>query len=138
MKAGFKDVSVYQEGFPEWEKSGYPVESLEWVAKVEIPSMSASALKERLDSGEAVAVDLRDTEDRGVGSIAGSLRIPLEDLTTRYEEIPKGKSAVLVDLRGKQTKIAGQYLVAKGYRNVFQLAGGVQDGWIKEGLPIER
>lgn len=130
---------TYQAGFPDWKKSGYPVEQMSgFVLNVQIPLIGAAELKGRLDKGEALTLlDIRDDEDRGVGVIGGSLWIPLEDLMARHETIPKSKPVVIVCLRGKQGPIAGQYLAKQGHTKVFVLDKGVKDGWLAAGYPLE-
>lgn len=139
MQQGYTNVFVYLEGLPEWKKNGYPIEKMSgMVLGVDIPLISASDLKARLDKGEAVTlVDLRDSEDRDVGTIKGALWIPLEDLMALHEKIPTSNPVVLLCLRGKQGPIAGQYLVKQGYSRVLVLENGIKDGWLAAGYPVE-
>lgn len=131
---------VYLQGYPDWKKNNYPVESLsDVVMNVEIPRLSAAELKIKLDGGEPVTVvDVRDLEDMGIGAIKGSLWIPLENLMAQFEKIPKERSVVIVCLRGKQGPLAGQYLAKQGYTKVFMLDKGIKEGWLAAGYPVEK
>lgn len=131
---------AYLQGYPDWKKSGYPVEVLGgFVMDVDIPTITAGELKSRLDKGEAsTLVDLRDSEDRGIGTIKGARWIPLEDLMARHGEIPKANPVYLLCLRGKQGGIAAKYLANQGYTKVAILDNGIQDGWLAAGYPLEK
>jgi rhodanese-related sulfurtransferase len=140
VKQGYANVFVYNEGFPEWKKSGYPVEKIEGIVlNVEIPKLSAAELKGKLDRAEELTLlDIRDGEDRAVGVIKGSISIPLEELMSQFEKIPKSKPVVIACLKGKQGPLAGQYLVKQGYAKVSILENGVKDGWLAAGYPVEK
>jgi rhodanese-related sulfurtransferase len=130
---------VYQEGFAEWKQRGFPTESLSLTLKVDIPEVGGAELKRRLDAREdLVIVDLRDAEDQQSGVITGSTRIPLEDLMARFQELPKQKPIVLVDLHGKQTLVAGQYLAKQGFTRLQRLKDGITTAWAAAGYPLVR
>ncbi len=136
---GYTNVAVYNDGLPEWVKRGYPARLKKVYPEVEIPTIAAAALKAKLDAkADVVVVDIRDEDDVRSGTIAGSKIIDLEVLDARYAELPKAKQIVLVDLHGKQTQVAGRFLVSKGYKDVARLDGGFVGGWVKAGLPIAR
>jgi rhodanese-related sulfurtransferase len=138
VKKGYTNVFVYDEGFPAWKSKGYPIETLDIVPKIDIPIITATELKTLGESGEEmVIVDLRDSVDRGQGWIVGSYHLVLVDLMARANEIPPGKKVVVVDLAGKQTLIAGRYLVKRNYLDVIRLEGGMKT-WVKAGYPIEK
>lgn len=140
VQQGYGSVFVYNEGFPEWKKNGYPVEKMDGIVLgVEIPKVSPAELKAMLDRGEELTlIDIRDSEDRAVGVIKGSLWIPLEELMSQYEKIPRSKPVVITCLRGKQGPVAGQYLVKQGYTKVTILENGAKDGWLAAGYTVEK
>lgn len=131
---------VYQEGFPAWQEAGHPVEVLDILPNVKIPSIDPGALKKLIDQGgNPVILDIRDTGDRvKAGWIAGSMHLPLDDLMARHGEIPKGRDLVVVDHAGKQTAIACRYLLKQGYTTVRQLDKGIVGGWLAAGLPVQQ
>lgn len=136
---GYTNVAVYNEGLPEWVKRGYPAESKRVYPSVQIPVVSAEAVKKLLDAKANVFVlDLRDDKDTATGRVPGSRNIELEELDARLAEVPKGKKIVVVDLHGKQTLQAGRFLLWKGYSDVVRLDGGFVGGWLKAGYPIAK
>ena len=105
--------------------------------KVDIPQISAAELKAMLEGMEPVTVvDVRDDKDGEAGRIEVSLNIVLVELMARFQEIPKGKKIVIVDLHGKQTLVTGRYLVSKGYTDIVRLDKGMKAGWIDAGYPV--
>lgn len=138
VKQGYAKVYCYLEGFPAWQKAGYPVESIkDFLPPVEVPTVTPGQLKEQLDAGKALVVDIRDVENRGVGRIRGEQNIPLESLMADHARLPKGTPLVVVDLHGTQGPIAGRYLVKQGFTKVSRLDGGIT-AWVAAGLPVER
>ena len=103
VKQGFKKVYCYLDGFPAWQKAGYPVESIkDFLPAVQIPLVTPAELKALLDGDKAAVVDVRDIENRAGGHIKGELNIPLENLMADHTKIPKVNAVVVVDLHGTQ------------------------------------
>lgn len=137
---GYPNVFVYDEGFPEWSKRGYPFETLDILMKVDVPLVSAAEVKKMIDGGSRnyIILDIRDEKDiKSMGSIRGSFNIVLEDLMASYNKIPRGKKIVIIDHAGKQTQITGRYLLKQGYTDLVGMEGGMKGGWIKAGYPVE-
>lgn len=136
---GYRKVYVYNEGLPEWTKRGYPVEANTVYPKVQIPSVSAAALNDKLKRDEDIFVlDIRDENDRKAGWIKGSTYIDLEILTDKVKELPKNKAIVIVDLHGKQGQTTARYLATKGFKDISVLEGGFMEGWASGQYPIEK
>lgn len=70
---------------------------------------------------------------------AGAYLIPLAQVPHRLSELPKDPDAeVLVICKsGGRSARACAFLIEQGRRRVFNVAGGT-DGWVGEGLPVER
>ena len=138
VQQGYKKVYVYLDGFPGWQKAGYPVESIkDFLPAVQIPVVTPAQLKEQLDAGKALVVDVRDVENRTGGHIKGEVNIPLENLMADHARVPKGTPLVIVDFHGTQGPIAGRYLVKQGYAKVSCLEGGFA-AWLAAGLPVQK
>jgi phage shock protein E len=136
---GYRNVAVYNEGIPEWVKRGYPANLKKVYPAIEIPVLSAAALKAMLDRRQdVVVVDIRDDDDARSGRVPGSVHHEIELLDARLGELPADKKIVLVDMHGKQTQVVGRFLASKGFRDVARLDGGFVGGWIKAGYPIVR
>ncbi len=136
---GYYNVYVYTQGLPGWTKKGYPIESTEKYPDIELKKISAPELKSMMAGKQgSVVLDIRDDTDRkATGQIKDSLCICLDDLINRIDEVPKNRDIVIVDLHGKQSKIAARYLASKGASNVYVLNGGFVKEWKKHGYPIE-
>lgn len=81
-------------------------------------------------------VDVRPPSLYEVGWIKGSHRVPIDDLSKKYVELPKGKKIVVVDQSGNQVIVVARFLGQKGY-DVQGLQGGILS-WVSQGYPIEK
>lgn len=91
----------------------------------------------RVREGEAFVIDVRPTAEFTAGHLPGALSVPLEELTTRLAELPRGRDIVAY-CRGPYCVLAVEAvrrLREKGYRAI-RLDMGVWD-WRAEGLPVE-
>jgi rhodanese-related sulfurtransferase len=55
----------------------------------EVARVSLADAKARSDAGTAVIVDVRSFEEYQTGHIPNAVSIPLFELTSRYQELPK-------------------------------------------------
>jgi rhodanese-related sulfurtransferase len=94
-------------------------------------------LRERLEAGHVVVLDVRPESEYRSGHIAGARSLPLAELEARLGEIPKDQEVVAY-CRGPYCIFADDavaFLNAKGYRaRRFEL--GFPD-WQVLGLPVE-
>lgn len=88
---------------------------------------------------EFCAVDVRaDHEFRGpLGHISGSILIPLLDLDQRVEEIPRGRTLLLVCRSGKRSGRACERLIKLDIGPVVNLGGGMI-AWNRAQFPLDR
>jgi rhodanese-related sulfurtransferase len=95
-------------------------------------TLSPLDLRRRLDAGESlVLLDVREPEELAVARIEGSRSIPLADLGSRHEELDPALSTVCICHHGIRSAIAAQSLERLGFREVYNLSGGV-DRWAVE------
>jgi len=68
-----------------------------FIRKLRVSRIDPEELKEELDSGRAVVVDLRNefTLDEGSVQIPGALRLTPEELEVRHAEIPRDRDIIL-------------------------------------------
>lgn len=94
----------------------------------------ASELKNLLEKDEALLVDVREVEEYKVEHIAGSILLPLNEISV--EKLPsKSKPIVLYCRSGKRSLSAGQKLLEQDPNlEVFSLEGGII-AWRTEELP---
>ena len=84
----------------------------------------------------AFIVDLRNSELFNQGHITGSINIPFNNLSKRFNEIPEDhKSIVLVCDMGNVSPNAGELLKKEGYKDLLILRGGVNE-WKLQNLPL--
>ena len=136
---GYTNVSVYNEGLPEWVKRGYPADLKKIYPMIEVPVITAADLKAMMDRKEKIFIlDIRDEDDLKAGALKGARVIDLEVLDANLSQVPKGRKIVIMDLHGKQTNMAGRFLASKGYEDLVRLDGGFVSGWIKAGYPVAK
>ena len=99
-------------------------------------AMSAIALRQRLDSGDAVVVDVRTTGEFAAGHIARSINVPMDEIEARLEDIPTGGKVVLVCQSGMRSKMTYDKLRGR-LEKVTCLDGGI-DSWTRSGQPVVR
>ena len=136
---GYKNVYEYNEGLPAWKKRGFPITKNSLYPSPKIDSISGQDLKRMIDAKDNIYIlDIRDEDDRKIGTINGSVHIDMEILDDNISSIPKDKKIVLVDLHGKQTYLAARFLTKQGFQDIVMLDKGFYDGWLKAGLPTEK
>jgi rhodanese-related sulfurtransferase len=91
-----------------------------------IQSISTNDLKERLSQGEKLTIiDVREPDEVAAGMISGAIHIPLGDIPSRYNEIQQQDDIILVCRSGKRSQKAYEFLEAQGYKNLFNMDGGM-------------
>lgn len=76
-----------------------------------------------VDRSKAVFVDVRDEVEVSLGTIEGSINIPLDDLRNRLEKLPKDKELLVFCQVGLRGYVAYRILKQKGFK-VRNLSGG--------------
>jgi rhodanese-related sulfurtransferase len=85
--------------------------------------------------GGAQLVDVRADHEWEAGRIAGATHIELSELSSRAEEIVRGRPVVFYCRADNRSEMAATALGADGYQ-VGILAGGIQ-AWAEAGLPLQ-
>ena len=82
-------------------------------------------LNEKIKSGEDfLLLDVRTPQEHAAQAIEGSYLLPLQELDSRIDELPKNKEIVVYCRVGNRSAYAGSYLSRMGY-NVKNLEGGI-------------
>jgi membrane protein DedA with SNARE-associated domain len=72
------------------------VQRQRFLKKLAVARITAPELKAKLDAGEqVVVVDVRSALESDDDAVPGALRIPLEDLETRHDDIPRDRDIIL-------------------------------------------
>lgn len=111
------------------------VESLTVVAGIAIGALAirrllagsrapADAVASSVRAG-ALIVDVRTPEEFGAGAYPRAVNIPLAELPSRLDEIPKGRPVVLYCASGMRSASAARVLRRAGHEQVLN-AGGVR------------
>ncbi|MCY0899061.1 MAG: rhodanese-like domain-containing protein [Firmicutes bacterium] len=77
-------------------------------------------------SGQALIVDVREASEFREGHIPRAKHIALSQLVHRLKEVPKDKTVVVVCRSGNRSNRAAELLSEAGFRNVFNMSGGMQ------------
>lgn len=109
-------------------------------ARHAIRELTAFEVKRNLKKQDVVYLDIREPNEWLVtGVIPGALRIPrgdLEEHIGRYVPDPD-RYIVVYSEDGALSTLAALTLNGMGYRNVWNLHGGVR-GWIDDGLAVDK
>lgn len=88
-------------------------------------------LKQRIDAGDVFTlIDVRQPHEYEICNLDGVL-IPLDELPERHAEIPREGDVIIHCKMGGRSSRAVEYLRELGYRNVYNLRGGVL-AWAEE------
>ncbi|MFT4541044.1 MAG: rhodanese-related sulfurtransferase [Planctomycetota bacterium] len=88
--------------------------------------VTATQAKEMTDGNDVLTIDVRTAAECATGTIPGALQIPVEELESRYKEIPKDKRRkLLVCAMGVRSAAACDFLTSKGYGQLLNLEGGM-------------
>ncbi len=95
-------------------------------------SLTPAQLKSRQE--QLLVVDVRGWFEYLMGHIPGAKRF---SHTQMLKEIPKDQAVAITCLSGHRSHIAAQWLVAQGYRQVYNLKGGLM-AWQSAGYAVQR
>ena len=95
----------------------------------EISATHAAKLRE--SDPEVTFLDVREDSELAICRLEGALHIPMAEIPQRADSLPKDGSLIVVCHHGMRSANVQQYLEAKGFRNIMNLAGGIH-GWALE------
>ena len=76
------------------------------------------------NDAEVFKLDVRIPEEYEIGTIKGSVNIPLDELRERLDEVPKDKPVYVFCAVGLRGYLASNILSAHGDKEVYNLSGG--------------
>jgi rhodanese-related sulfurtransferase len=90
-------------------------------------NLSAQEIKKKLDEGNSLIIlDVREHWEFQVAKIAGSVLIPLGQLEKRKEELDQEAEIVCLCHMGVRSFKAMKFLQSCGFKNVKNMAGGIE------------
>jgi adenylyltransferase/sulfurtransferase len=102
-----------------------PAVKEERTVKNEVPQITATELKRRIDAGEELFIlDVREPFEYRIANIGGKL-IPLNEVPARLNEIDRDREIVVHCKMGGRSQRAAEFLKQAGYSRVSNLAGGI-------------
>lgn len=87
----------------------------------------------QLRSEGAFVLDVRQPDEWEQAHIPGATLIPLGELGSRLNEVPKDQEVLVYCRSGNRSQEGRDILLAAGYQNVTSMSGGIND-WISQGL----
>lgn len=86
------------------------------------------AKKLRADPGSVALLDVREPYERDLAAIEPSIHIPMAQIASRIDELPKDKELVVYCHGGARSMMVAAYLANRGFPSVANLSGGI-DAW---------
>jgi phage shock protein E len=119
------------------EHSGF--QKLVAEAKKHITEISPQDAAAKLNSGDAVVVDVREKDEWDEGHIAGATHMSRGTIELDIEEkVPDPNAMIICHCGGGgRSALAAETLQKMGYKNVHSMAGGLK-AWKAVGLPTTK
>lgn len=91
----------------------------------------AKAFMSNKGAGEVTLLDVRQPEEYQESHIPGAKLIPIADVATRIKELDAEKPTIVYCAIGGRSRVASQILAGKGFKEVYNLSGGIK-AWESE------
>jgi len=98
-------------------------------------NISVEQAREAFDKGIEF-IDIREPEEFDQVRIPGARLIPMSQMNSRLQELPKETDAVVYCRSGSRSAYLLAQLSAHGYGNLMNLHGGIID-WYEAQNPVE-
>lgn len=98
--------------------------------------LSPQLVRERLDAGRAILVDIREADEFARSHITGAQSQPLSTWEKAHLSVDPDADVIFTCRSGMRTAGACDRLAARIRGDAFVLNGGL-DAWAKAGLPVE-
>jgi hydroxyacylglutathione hydrolase len=115
------------EVFQQLKSEGRPMQS--------VPLIEPRALADKLDANGTRVIDVRSRSEWNHGHLAQATHIYLGDVESKAASLQRDEPIVVHCQSGTRSSIAASLLMARGFTNVANLAGGF-DAWRKAGFPV--
>ena len=100
-----------------------------------IQQLTPAHLKERLAHAAApVVLDVREPWEVAVCALPGARHIPMRDVPTQAEALPRDQDIVVLCHHGVRSQHVASFLERLGFERIYNLAGGI-DAWARDVEP---
>lgn len=89
----------------------------------EISAPEAANLQ--INDNDVILLDVREDSELAICRIEGALHIPMGQIPDKADSLPKDKKIIVFCHHGMRSMNVLQYLEARGFNNVINLAGGI-------------
>lgn len=102
-------------------------------------ALSTHQMTAKINSEDALVIDVREAKDFKAGHIVDSINVPLIKIDSEIKNLEKYKSRVLIVVcqLGQHSGQAVRKLESAGFEKVSRLSGGIS-AWRAENLPVIR
>jgi rhodanese-related sulfurtransferase len=85
----------------------------------------------------AILIDVRERDEiKEIACDTDTIHIPMSQFQLQAQSIPKDKIIITLCYSGGRSFVASQLLQAYGFKNIFNIEGGIV-AWKNAGLPIK-
>ncbi len=103
----------------------------------EFTEIPAETVHRWISDGEAVLVDVRETEEIAQARLEEAVHVPMSAFDPELIPVDTGKKVVFFCAHGFRSEQMGQYVVDQGIlTEAYHMAGGLM-AWAEAGLPLE-
>src|SRR4030043_1557554 len=101
-----------------------------------ITNITADEVYKMLSSNKDYFIlDVRSKEEFDSGHIEGAYLVPVSELENRLAELPRDKPVIVYCRSGSRSTSAANILLDKGFKEIFNMAGGIIE-WQSKGFPV--
>jgi rhodanese-related sulfurtransferase len=102
-----------------------------------LPQVSLVQARAELDAGQAMMIDIRESQEHATGVAQGVVLLPMSQLAQRVAEIPKhaAQPVLLICNTQNRSRAVTEALQESGFTNIRYVSGGMSE-WAKRGWPM--
>ncbi len=93
---------------------------------MKVPSIGVDEVRERMNSGGVLLVDVRELEEWREGRISGAVHAPLSKFGEVMPQGLAGREVVVYCQSGRRSAQVVKRLMGMGYRGVSNMKGGLE------------
>jgi glyoxylase-like metal-dependent hydrolase (beta-lactamase superfamily II)/rhodanese-related sulfurtransferase len=118
-------IGYLEGGFEAWKNEGREIDQVERLSALELEQLSPS---------NPLIIDIRKKSEYDSEHLISAVNLPLNELNTRFLELPTDKPFIMHCGGGYRSMIAASILKSRGYHNFKDVEGGM-DAIAKTSMP---